>query len=102
MGPHSGALVPRAGLLLADFLVSVGGVEPSGPLLLLALGKRVLPQSRVDSVIVKLVEGCDGCGHLHLPPHPRSLQKHRETVRVAGTVALKHNRHKELEGVEMQ
>lgn len=67
---HSGALVSRAGLLLAHFLVGVGGVEPSGPLLLLALGKRVLPQGWVDSVVVKLVEGRDRRRHLHLSPCP--------------------------------
>ena len=79
----------RAGLLLADFLVGVGGVEPSSPLLLLALSERVLPQSRVDPVVIKLVEGRGGCGHLHLPPRPRSLQQHGEAVGVACTVALK-------------
>lgn len=93
--PHSGA-VSRAGLLLADFLVGVGGVEPTGPLLLLALGEWVLPQSRVDAVVVKLVESCGGCGHLHLPPRPRTLQQHREAVGVACTVALKHSRGQKL------
>lgn len=86
----------RAGLLLADFLVGVGGVEPSSPLLLLALGKRVLPQSRVNSVIIKLVESCGGCGNLHLPPRPRSLQQHREAVGVACTVALQYKSGKKL------
>lgn len=87
--PHSGALVSWACLLLVDFLVGVGGVEPSGSLLLLSLSKRVLPQRRVDTVIVKLVEGCYSRRHLHLPPCPRSFQQHRETISVAGTIALK-------------
>lgn len=76
------------GLLLADFLVGVGGVEPPGPLLLLPLGKRVLPQCRVDSVVVELVEGGHSGGHLHLPPRPRPLQQHGETVGIASAVAL--------------
>lgn len=87
--PHSGALVPRAGLLLTDFVVGVRGVEPSCPLLLLALSERVLPQSGVDAVIIELVEGCRGCGHLHLPSCPCSLQQHREAVGIAGAVALR-------------
>lgn len=67
---HRGPLVSQVGLLLTDFLVGVGGVEPSRPLLLLPLNKRVLPQSRMDAVIVKLVEGRHRGGDLHLPPCP--------------------------------
>lgn len=85
-----------AGLLLADFLVGVGGVEPTSPLLLLALGERVLPQSRVDPVVVKLVESRGGSGHLHLPPRPRPLQQHWEAVGVACAVALRHNNGKKI------
>lgn len=84
-----------AGLLLVDFLVGVGGVEPPGPLLLLALGERVLPQRRVHAVVVKLVEGGGGGGHLHLPPCPRALQQHWEAVGVACAVALKHHSRKQ-------
>lgn len=93
--PHSAALVSRAGLLLADFLVGVWGVEPPSPLLLLPLSKRVLPQSRVDPVVIELVESRGGRGHLHLPPRPRALQQHGEAVGVACTIALKKKRKEE-------
>lgn len=83
-----------ASLLLADFLVGIRGVEPTSPLLLLALGKRVLPQRRVNSIIIKLVESCGSSGHLYLPPCPRSLQQHGEAVGVACTVALRGNSEK--------
>lgn len=89
--PHSGA-VSRAGLLLADFLVGIGGVEPAGPLLLLTLGKWVLPQGRVTSIIIKLGERRCRSRHLHLPPRPRALQQQRETVGVTRSVALRYNR----------
>lgn len=67
---HSGALVSGTGLVLAHFLVGVWGVEPSRPLLLLTLGKRVLPEGRVTPVVIKGVKGCDGRRHLHVPSCP--------------------------------
>lgn len=80
-----------AGLLLTDFLVGVGGVEPARPLLLLPLREGVLPQGRVQAAVFKLVEGRGGGGHLHLPPCPRPLQQHGEAVGVAGPIALRRN-----------
>lgn len=84
---HGGA-VSRAGLLLVDLLIGVGGVEPAGPLLLLALGEGVLPQGWVDPVLVEFVEGRGRGRQLHVPPRPRALQEQGEAVGVAGAVAL--------------
>lgn len=89
MAPHSGA-VPRAGLLLlVDLLVGVGGVEPARPLLLLLLREGVLPQSRVDAAVVKVVEGGGRRGDLHIAACPRALQQHGEAVGIARPVALR-------------
>lgn len=87
---HGGA-VSGARLLLVDFLIGVGGVEPAGPLLLLALGERVLPQSWVNAILVKSVERCGCSGQLHVRPRSRSLQEQGEAVGVARAVTLGYN-----------
>lgn len=94
-----GRAVSWAGLLLVDFLIGVGGVEPAGPLLLLALGKGMLPQSWVNPIIIKFVERC-GCGRqLHVSPRSRSLQEQGEAVGVACSIALGYNSREASEGV---
>lgn len=95
---HRGA-VSWTRLLLVDFLIGVGCVEPAGPLLLLALGKRMLPQSRVNSIVIKFVERHGGSGQLHISPCSGSLQKQREAVGVACTKALGGNGRHISEGV---
>lgn len=84
---HSGT-VSWARLFLVDFLIGVGSVEPAGPLLLLALGKGMLPQSWVNTIIIKFVKGCGCCRQLHVSPCSRSLQEQGEAVGVACTIAL--------------
>lgn len=81
----------RAGLLRVDFLIGVGGVEPAGPLLLLALGEGMLPQGWVNPILLKFVERCGCSRQLHVPPRSRSLQEEGEAVGVARTVALGYN-----------
>lgn len=95
---HGGA-VSWARLLLVDFLIGIGGVEPAGPLLLLALGKGVLPQSWVDPIIIKFVERCGCSRQLHISPCSRSLQEQGEAVGVACTIALGYNSTEASEGV---
>lgn len=95
---HRGA-VSWTRLLLVDFLIGVGCVEPAGPLLLLALGKRMLPQSRVNSIVIKFVERRGGSGQLHISSCSGSLQKQREAVGVACTIALGGNGRQISEGV---
>lgn len=84
---HSGA-VSWARLLLVDFLIGVGSVEPAGPLLLLPLGKGMLPQSWVNTIIIKFVKGRGCSGQFHVSPCSRSLQEQGEAVGVACTIAL--------------
>lgn len=95
---HGGA-VSWARLLLVDFLIGIGGVEPAGPLLLLALGKGVLPQSWVDPIIIKFVERCGCSRQLHISPCSRSLQEQGKAVGVACTIALGYNSTEASEGV---
>lgn len=95
---HRGA-VSWTRLLLVDFLIGVGCVEPAGPLLLLALGKRMLPQSRVNSIVIKFVERRGSSGQLHISSCSGSLQKQREAVGVACTIALGGNGRQISEGV---
>lgn len=94
---HSGA-VSWARLLLVDFVIGVGGVEPAGPLLLLALGKGMLPQSGVKPIIIKFVERCGCSRQLHVSPCSRSLQEQGEAVGVACAIALEYNSRGASEG----
>lgn len=79
--------MPGAGVVLVDFLVRVGGIEPPRPLLLLLLGVGVEARVRAAAVLFE-VKGCDSGRDLHLPFGPRALQQHREAVGIAGAVAL--------------
>lgn len=95
---HGGA-VSWAGLLLVDFLIGVGGVEPAGPLLLLALGKGMLPQGWVNPIIIEFVERRGCSRQLHVAPRSRPLQEQGEAVGVAGAIALGNNGREAPEGV---
>ena len=84
-------MVPRAGLLLVDLLVGVGGVEPAAALLLLALGVGLLPlepQVVQAALLLEVAEGDGRSWNLHFPARPRALRLHGEAVGVAGAVTL--------------
>ena len=85
----------RAGLLLVDLLVGVGGVEPAAALLLLPLGVGLLPlepQVVRAALLLQVAEGDGRGGHLHLAARPRALRLHGEAVGVAGAVTLETDR----------